>query len=130
MSSYKTGYILAALAVIGLLSIAYAYYQHTQAVGARDCATYGAGVDKQLGQDLKAQGEMLGQTYYSYKNGACYQDITYTDPSADQHTVHSYIKNVYTGEVVSTCDIQQDSQQSSHCQQYFSDFNRLFWHLY
>lgn len=123
--------------VIVLGVIAVIYYSYTQAVGLEKCAEYGAVADKDLAQQLRDSGIFLGKTNYSFKDNTCYEDVNYGVDNPQvmggpySHGTVSYIENLYTHEQIDTCTIYVATDASTdHCKKYFSDFNRIFYHLY
>lgn len=123
--------------VIALGAIVLIYYNYTQAVGLQKCAEYATSADKDLAQQLKNSGIYLGTTNYSFKDNTCYEDINYgvDNPQVTEgpysHGTVSYIENLYTHEELDTCTIFVATDASTdHCKKYFSDFNRIFYHLY
>jgi hypothetical protein len=121
--------------VVVLGVIAVIYYSYTQAVGLRQCAGDGVTLDQALTQQMESgpNGYHLSNTSYNFKDNTCYQDVVYTDTLGEFSQVHMYIDNAYTHQTISSCDINStatNTESAYYCPQYYSDFNRIFYHLY
>jgi hypothetical protein len=84
-----------------------------------------------LAESLKNGNKSLGQAVTSFVNNKCYEDIFYTyrdGGNAGLTNVFSYIEDLHSNKVVSSCRSQDDHGPAlpPDCLKYHKDFYKLF----
>jgi hypothetical protein len=145
------------LVVVVLVFMAFNLYSYSQANAEQNCLQYGAGLDKDLTQQLNAMNaedtsegsvipsslrlsmqKTLGETSYQYKGGVCYRDFDvstiYTSIATTTQMTSDNIENAYTHESYGSCNIEVINNQTlpidSDCDTYYKEFDKIFYNMY